>query len=53
MKKEDFKEDDLKNSKAGYITGVYYLEETNSAQAASLASNEVIHGNGPIILKMK
>ena len=45
IKKEGFKEDDLKNSKAGYITGVYYRQETNSAQAASLASNEVIHGN--------
>jgi predicted Zn-dependent peptidase len=45
IKKEGFSEEELKNEKAGYITGVYYRQETNSAQAASLASNEVIHGN--------
>ncbi|MDB5197240.1 MAG: hypothetical protein JWP88_1611 [Flaviaesturariibacter sp.] len=45
IKKEGFTEDELKNIKTGYLTGVYYRQETNSAQAASLASNEVIHGN--------
>ena len=36
---------ELKNQKAGYVTEVYYRQETNNAQASSLASNEVIHGN--------
>lgn len=45
IKKEGFSDEDLKNQKAGYITNVYYRQETNSAQAAALASNEVIHGN--------
>ena len=45
IKKEGFKADDLKNEKTGYVTNVYYRLETNSAQAASLASNEVLHGN--------
>lgn len=45
VKKEGFTEAELKNQKAGYITNVYYRQETNNAQAAALASNEVIHGN--------
>ena len=45
IKKEGFKAEDLKNEKTGYVTNVYYRLETNSAQAASLASNEVLHGN--------
>lgn len=45
VKKEGFTEAELKNQKAGYVTEVYYRQETNSAQASSLASNEVIHGN--------
>jgi zinc protease len=45
IKKEGFTEEELKNIKTGYLTNVYYRQETNSAQAASLASNEVLHGN--------
>lgn len=45
IKQEGFAEDELKNEKTGYITNVFYRQETNEAQAASLASNEVIHGN--------
>lgn len=45
IKHEGFAEDDLKNEKTGYITNVFYRQETNEAQASSLASNEVIHGN--------
>lgn len=45
VKKEGFTEEELKNEKTGYLTGIYYQQETNNAQAASLASNEVIHGN--------
>jgi zinc protease len=45
VKKEGFTEEELRNQKTGYLTNVYYRQETNSAQAASLAQNEVIHGN--------
>jgi predicted Zn-dependent peptidase len=45
IKKEGFAEDDLQNMKTGYVTRVYYQQETNNAQAAALATNEVIHGN--------
>jgi predicted Zn-dependent peptidase len=45
IKKEGFKEEELKNMKTVYVTRTYYQQETNSALAASLASNEVINGN--------
>jgi predicted Zn-dependent peptidase len=45
VKKEGFTAEELKNEKTGYLTGIYYQQETNNAQAASLSSNEVIHGN--------
>ncbi len=45
IKTEGFTEEDLKNQKTGYITSVYYRQETNYAQAAALASNEVVNGN--------
>lgn len=45
VKKEGFTEEELKNQKTGYVTNVYYRQETNAAQASSLASNEVLHGN--------
>ena len=45
VKREGFTEEELKNQKTGYITNVYYRQETNNAQASSLAQNEVIHGN--------
>lgn len=45
IKKEGFTQEELKNQKTGYATEVYYRQETNSAQANSLAANEVIHGN--------
>ena len=44
-KKEGFTEDELKNMKSTYITGFYSRQETNDAQASSLASNEVLHSN--------
>jgi predicted Zn-dependent peptidase len=31
--------------KTEYLTNVYYRQETNDAQAGSLAANEAIHGN--------
>jgi zinc protease len=45
MKTEGFTEEDLRNQKTGYVTNVYYRQETNNAQAAALASNEVVNGN--------
>jgi zinc protease len=41
-KKGGFTEEEVKNMKASYLTGVYYRNETNSAQASALASNEVL-----------
>ena len=35
----------MRNQKTGYITNVYYRQETNSAQAAALAQNEVVNGS--------
>ncbi len=45
IKAEGFTADELKNMKTEYLTNVYYRQETNDAQASSLASNEVINGN--------
>jgi predicted Zn-dependent peptidase len=44
-KKEGFTEDELRNMKTQYLTGFFYRQETNNAQANSLASNEVLHNN--------
>ena len=53
IKKEGFTEDELRNIKTQYVTNVYYNQETNYAQAGSLASNEVIHGNWRRALSIK
>ena len=45
IKKEGFTADEVKNMKVTYLTGFYYKQETNSAQASSLVSNEVIHND--------
>ena len=45
VKKEGFTAEELKNMKTQYLTGVYYRQETNDAQASALAANEVIHNN--------
>ncbi|MBE7174873.1 MAG: insulinase family protein [Mucilaginibacter polytrichastri] len=45
VKGKGFTEDEVKNMKISYLTGFYYKQETNSAQASSLASNEVLHNN--------
>jgi zinc protease len=44
-KKEGFTEDELKNMKTQYLTGFFYRQETNNAQATSIAVNEVLHNN--------
>lgn len=45
IKKEGFTAEELKNIKTQYLTNVYYRQETNAAQAGSLAFNEVVHGD--------
>jgi predicted Zn-dependent peptidase len=45
IKKDGFTAEEVKNGKTGYVTSFYYKMETNSAQASSLASNEVLHNN--------
>jgi predicted Zn-dependent peptidase len=44
-RKEGFTEDELRNIKTQYLTGFFYRQETNGAQASSLAANEVLHSN--------
>ncbi|MEJ7587218.1 MAG: pitrilysin family protein [Ferruginibacter sp.] len=45
IKKEGFTEEEVKNMKTTYLTGFFYRQETNGAQASSLVSNEVLHNN--------
>jgi len=45
LKKDGFTAEEVKNEKAGYVTSVYYRQETNDAQANSLVNNEVQFGN--------
>ncbi len=44
-KKEGFTDDELKNMKTQYLTSFFYRQETNNAQANSLAANEILHNN--------
>lgn len=44
-KKNGFTADELANMKISYLTGFYYKNETNQAQASSIAANEVLHGD--------
>jgi zinc protease len=53
IKQKGFTESELKNEKTGFLTGMYYRDETNAAQAASLASNEVIFGDWKRFIKLK
>src|SRR5215210_2012197 len=50
--KKGFTEDEVKNMKTTYITREYYKQETNAAQANSLAANEVIHNNWRRAIKL-
>lgn len=45
VKSEGFTAEELKNIKTQYLTSEYTRQETNEAQAGSLAFNEVIYGN--------
>ncbi|PUZ22048.1 Predicted Zn-dependent peptidase [Chitinophaga costaii] len=40
-----FSEEEVKDMKSFFVTRFYYSEETNGAQAASLATNEILHNN--------
>jgi zinc protease len=53
VKKEGFSPEELKNMKTQYLTGVYYRQETNDAQASALAANEVVHGNWQRAINIK
>jgi predicted Zn-dependent peptidase len=53
IKREGFTASELKNQQTGYVTNVYYRQETNREQAASLATNEVVHGNWKRALTIK
>ena len=44
-KKHGFTAAELADMKTRYLTVFYYNNETNSAQAASIASNQVLHGD--------
>ncbi len=44
-KKDGFTDDELRNMKTQYLTGFFYRQETNNAQANSLVANEVLHNN--------
>jgi zinc protease len=45
VKTEGFTPDEVANMKITYLTGFYYKNETNAAQASSIASNEVLFSN--------
>lgn len=45
IKRGGFTADEVSNMKVAYLTGFYYKNETNGAQASSLASNEVLFNN--------
>ena len=45
VKTEGFTAEEVADMKVTYLTGFYYRQETNSAQAASLATNEVLFNN--------
>lgn len=45
VKTEGFKNDEVADMKVTYLTNFYYKQETNSAQASSLAANEVLFNN--------
>ncbi len=45
VKTEGFKPEEVADMKVTYLTGFYYRQETNSEQAASLATNEILFNN--------
>jgi zinc protease len=53
IKQKGFTAAELKNEKTGFLTGIYYRDETNQALANSLATNEVIFGDWRRAVKIK
>jgi predicted Zn-dependent peptidase len=53
IKTDGFTDQELKNMKTQYLTGVYYRQETNDAQAGSIAFNEVVCGDWKRANKIK
>jgi zinc protease len=45
IKGQGFNNAEVADMKVTYLTGFYYKNETNTAQASSIASNEVLHNN--------
>ncbi|MES2062680.1 MAG: pitrilysin family protein [Bacteroidota bacterium] len=45
IKTKGFSAEEVANMKTTYLTGFYYKNETNTAQAGSIVSNEVLHNN--------
>jgi len=45
IKSKGFNAAEVADMKVTYLTGFYYKNETNSAQASSMVSNEVLHNN--------
>lgn len=45
IKTGGFTDAEVKDMKTTYLTSFYYKQETNAAQASSLAANEVLHDN--------
>lgn len=45
IKSKGFNDAEVADMKVTYLTGFYYKNETNSAQASSMVSNEVLHNN--------
>jgi len=45
IKQTGFTKDEVENMKVTYLTGFYYRQETNQAQAASMVANEVLFDN--------
>ena len=45
IKGQGFNNAEVADMKVTYLTGFYYKNETNNAQASSIASNEVLHNN--------
>ena len=45
IKTEGFTQEEVADMKVTYLTGFYYRQETNNAQAASLVTNEILFNN--------
>lgn len=45
VKTEGFNNEEVKDMKTTYLARFYYQQETNDAQASSIAANEVLHNN--------